>query len=189
MGYALAEVAARRGARVILVSGPTGLAAPANVEVMSVETAAQMRDAVLARREEATVIIGAAAVADYTPAKPLDKKMKQHSAFALDLTPTDDIVTLLAKRRDDQLLIGFAAETDNVLENAREKLLKKKMDAIVANDVSQKGIGFDSDSNAVTIITPGEVVEVPMASKREIAGRVLDAVEGMRTTRPVSTRG
>ena len=180
MGYALAETAVRRGAKVILVSGPTALTPPANVEVINVETAAQMRDAVLARREEATVIIKAAAVADYTPAKPQGKKMKQHDAFALDLTPTDDIVTLLAKRRDDQLLIGFAAETDNVLEHARAKLLNKKMDAIVANDVSHQGIGFDSDLNAVTIITPAEAIDVPLASKREVAARVLDAVKDLR---------
>jgi len=180
MGYALAETAARRGARVILVSGPTALAVPSNVEVMPVETAAQMRDAVMARREEATIFVGAAAVADYTPAKPLSKKMKQHEAFALDLTPTDNIVSLLAKRRDDQLLIGFAAETENVLEHAREKMRKKKMDAIVANDVSNKSIGFDSEQNAVTIITQSDVVEVPTASKREVAGRVWDAVKALR---------
>jgi phosphopantothenoylcysteine decarboxylase/phosphopantothenate--cysteine ligase len=183
MGYALAETAARRGARVILISGPTALAAPPNVELINVETAAQMRDAVLARREEATVVIAAAAVADYTPANPLPKKMKQHEAFALELRPTDDIVSLLGKRRDAQLLIGFAAETHNVLEHAREKLLKKKMDAIVANDVSNAAIGFDSDQNAVTMITPDEVIEVPAASKREVAGRVLDAVRMLRVSR------
>jgi len=188
MGYALAETAARRGARVILVSGPTALTPPANVEVVNVETAAQMRDAVLARREEATIIIKAAAVADYTPARPQTKKMKQHQALALDLVPTDDIAALLAKRREDQLLIGFAAETDNVLEHAREKLLKKKMDAIVANDVSQKAIGFDSDQNAVTIITPTEVIDVPIASKREVAGRVLDAVKGLRVSKTLVGR-
>ncbi|MGZ4788545.1 MAG: bifunctional phosphopantothenoylcysteine decarboxylase/phosphopantothenate--cysteine ligase CoaBC [Terriglobales bacterium] len=180
MGYALAEVAARRGAKVILVSGPTSLTPPPRVEFVSVEAAAQMRDAVLQRSREATIIIKSAAVADYTPAKPAPKKMKQHEAFALDLRPTDDIMTLLANRREDQLLIGFAAETDNVLEHARAKMLRKNMDAIVANDVSQKGIGFDSDLNAVTIITPTEVVEVPMASKSEVAGRILDCVKGLR---------
>ena len=186
MGYALAETAARRGARVILVTGPTALTPPSNVEVVNVETAAQMCDAVLARRDEATIIIKAAAVADYTPAKPHAKKMKQHQAFALDLAPTDDIAALLSKRRDDQLLIGFAAETDNVLEHAREKLLKKKMDAIVANDVSQKAIGFDSDQNAVTIITPTEVIDVPMASKREVAGRVLEVVKMLRSSKTLA---
>jgi phosphopantothenoylcysteine decarboxylase/phosphopantothenate--cysteine ligase len=180
MGYALAETAARRGARVILVSGPTSITPPATVEVVNVETASEMRDAVVARRDEATIIIKSAAVADYTPAKPLPKKMKQHQAFALDLTPTDDIISLLANRRDDQLVIGFAAETDNVLEHARQKLLNKKLDAIVANDVSNKAIGFDSDQNAVTIITPSEVIEVPTTSKHEVARRILDSVKSLR---------
>jgi phosphopantothenoylcysteine decarboxylase / phosphopantothenate---cysteine ligase len=180
MGYALAETAARRGARVILVSGPTSITPPASVEVVNVETASEMRDAVVARRDEATIIIKSAAVADYTPAKPLPKKMKQHQAFALDLTPTDDIISLLANRRDDQLVIGFAAETDNVLEHARQKLLNKKLDAIVANDVSNKAIGFDSDQNAVTIITPSEVIEVPTTSKHEVARRILDSVKSLR---------
>jgi len=134
------------------------------------------------------VFVGAAAVADYAPAKPLSRKMKQHEAFALDLAPTDDIMALLARRRENQLLIGFAAETDNVLEHAREKMLRKKMDAIVANDVAQKGIGFDSDLNAVTIITPSEVIEVPMASKRDVAGRVLDTVKALRAAKVTSSR-
>ncbi len=189
MGYALAEVAARRGAKVILVSGPTALTPPMNVEFVAVETAAQMRDAVMARRDTTTMFVASAAVADYTPAKPLSRKMKQHEAFSLDLAPTDDIVSLLMKRREDQLLIGFAAETDNVLEHAREKMLRKKMDAIVANDVSQKGIGFDSGENAVTIITPNEVIDVPTASKREVAGRILDAVKRLRVSRAAIRSG
>ncbi len=109
--------------------------------------------------------------------------MKQHEAFALELEPTDDIATLLKKRRGGQLVIGFAAETDNVLEHARQKLLKKGMDAIVANDVSQPGIGFDSEQNAVTIITSAEVVEIPATSKREIAARILDVVKNLRSHR------
>lgn len=180
MGYAIAEAAARRGARVILVSGPTALQAPSNVEVVSVETAAQMRDAVVAHKKDASAFIMAAAVADFKPAKPLSKKMKRHEAFALDLTPTDDIAALLADREEGKLLVGFAAETDNVLENARQKLLKKRMDAIVANDVSQKGIGFDSEQNAVTIITSTDVSEVPPTSKREVADRILDTVKSLR---------
>lgn len=183
MGYAIAENAARRGARVILVSGPTSLPAPSNVELMFVETAAQMRDAVLARKDDATVIIKSAAVADYTPKAPQKKKMKQHEAFALDLEPTDDIAALLKNRREGQLVVGFAAETDNVLEHARQKLLKKGMDAIVANDVSQPGIGFDSEQNAVTIITAADVIEVATASKREIAAKILDVLKSLRTHR------
>jgi phosphopantothenoylcysteine decarboxylase/phosphopantothenate--cysteine ligase len=184
MGYAIAETAARRGARVVLVSGPTALPAPSNVELVFVETAAQMRDAVLARKDEATIIIKSAAVADYTPKAPLDKKMKQHDAFSLALEPTDDIATLLSKRREGQIVVGFAAETHDVLENARQKLLKKKMDAIVANDVSRPGIGFDTDQNAVTIITATDVVEVPATSKREVAAKILDTVKALRTVKP-----
>jgi phosphopantothenoylcysteine decarboxylase/phosphopantothenate--cysteine ligase len=184
MGYALAEVAARRGAKVILVSGPTALDAPLGVEVVAVETAAQMRDAVMAHKDKATVIIKAAAVADYTPKSPAKQKMKQHDAFALDLEPTEDIALSLAKRRDDQLVIGFAAETNDVLEHARQKLLNKKLDAIVANDVSQHGIGFDVDQNAVTIITSTDVLDVPPASKREIAGRILDVLKKLREQKP-----
>jgi phosphopantothenoylcysteine decarboxylase/phosphopantothenate--cysteine ligase len=183
MGYAIAETAARRGARVILVSGPTALAAPSNVELISVETAAQMRDAVLARKDEATAFIKAAAVADFQPAKPLGEKMKRHNAFALDLTPTDDITALLTNRREDQILIGFAAETNDVLEHARQKMLKKRMDAIVANDVSHKGIGFDSEQNAVTIITANDVLEIPATSKREVAAKILDTVKALRSKR------
>ncbi len=184
MGYAVAEAAAHRGARVILVSGPTALPAPANVELMFVESAAQMRDAVLARKEEATVIIKSAAVADYTPKAPLDKKMKRHEAFSLDLQPTDDIAALLSRRREGQILVGFAAETNNVLENARRKMLNKRMDAIVANDVSVPGIGFDSDHNSVTIITAADVIEVPATSKREVAGKILDVVKALRQSKP-----
>jgi phosphopantothenoylcysteine decarboxylase/phosphopantothenate--cysteine ligase len=180
MGYAIAENAVRRGARVILVSGPTSLPAPSNVELVFVETAAQMRDAVLASKDDATVIVKSAAVADYTPKTPHKKKMKQHESFALDLEPTDDIAALLKKRREGQLVIGFAAETDNVLEHARQKLLKKGMDAIVANDVSQPGIGFDSEQNAVTIMTAVDVIEIPATTKREVARRILDMVKTLR---------
>ncbi|HWR16718.1 MAG TPA: bifunctional phosphopantothenoylcysteine decarboxylase/phosphopantothenate--cysteine ligase CoaBC [Terriglobales bacterium] len=188
MGYALAEEASRRGAKVILVSGPVSLNPPVNVEIVRVETAKEMRDAVFARKDEASVIIKSAAVADYTPAKPEGKKMKRHDAFSLDLTPTDDIATLLSKRRDGQLLIGFAAETNDVLEHARQKMLKKRMDAIVANDVSRKDIGFDSDQNAVTIITATDVQEIPVTSKREVAGRILDTVKALRQRTPAAAK-
>ena len=180
MGYALAEEAARRGAKVVLVSGPVALNPPGGVEVVRVETAKEMHDAVFARANEATVIIKAAAVADYTPAVPHAQKMKQHEAFDLSLVPTDDIAAQLADRRPGQLLIGFAAETNDVLEHARQKMLKKKMDAIVANDVSRKDIGFDSDQNAVTIITADDVREVAATSKREVAGRILDSIKALR---------
>jgi phosphopantothenoylcysteine decarboxylase/phosphopantothenate--cysteine ligase len=188
MGYALAETAARRGAKVILVTGPVSLKPPSGVEVVAVETAAQMRDAVLSHKDQATAIIKAAAVADYKPAKPLDQKMKQHEAFSLDLAPTEDIATLLANRREGQIVIGFAAETENVLEHARQKLLKKRLDAIVANDVSQPGIGFDSDQNAVTIITANDVQEVPATSKQEVAAKILDVAKALRIRKSAAAR-
>ena len=184
MGYALAEAAIRRGAKVILVSGPVALKPPAGAQVLNVETAAEMRDMVMSRRGEATVIIKAAAVADYRPKRVSSQKMKRHSEFALELVPTADIAAELSERKEGQVIIGFAAETENVLENARQKLLSKGLDAIVANDVSQPGVGFDSDRNAVTIITSTEVLDVPAAAKWDVAQKVLDTVRKIRERRP-----
>jgi len=184
MGYALAEAAIRRGAKVILVSGPVALKPPAGAEVLNVETAAEMRDMVMSRRGEATVIIKAAAVADYRPKRVSSQKMKRHAEFALELVPTTDIAAELSERKEGQVIIGFAAETENVLENARQKLLGKGLDAIVANDVSQPGVGFDSDRNAVTIITSTEVMDVPAAAKWDVAQKVLDTVRKIRERRP-----
>ncbi len=189
MGYALAEAALRRGARVILVSGPTALTPPAGAEFLSVETAAQMREAVLACASEATVIIKAAAVSDYRPKSATSQKIKRHTAFQLDLEPTVDIVAELSARKEGQIVVGFAAETENVLENARKKLASKSLDAIVANDVSQPGIGMDSDRNAVTIITASDVVDVPEGSKRDIAERILEAVHRIREQRGTVVKG
>jgi phosphopantothenoylcysteine decarboxylase / phosphopantothenate---cysteine ligase len=188
MGYALAEAAVRRGAKVILVSGPVALQAPAGAEVLKVETAAEMHHAVMSRRGEATVIIKAAAVADYRPKHVATQKMKRHAEFALELVPTSDIASELGDRKEGQLVIGFAAETENVLENARQKLLAKGLDAIVANDVSQPGVGFDSDRNAVTIITPTEVLDVPAATKWDVAQKILDTVRKIREQRPAKVR-
>jgi len=181
MGYALAEAAGRRGARVILVSGPTALKPPGNVEVITVETASDMLKASLSRLGDATVVIKAAAVADYRPKQKSSQKMKGKDAFSLELEPNPDIAAEIGARRRDQVLIGFAAETENVLENARKKLASKKLDAIVANDISQPGIGMDSDRNAVTIITHSEVIEVPEASKLDVAERILDVAKILRT--------
>ena len=180
MGYALAEAATRRGAKVILVSGPTALTAPTGVETLQVETASEMLRSVVARLGEATIVIKAAAVSDYRPKKTASEKLKGKAAFALDLEPNPDIAAEVSARRAGQVVIGFAAETENVLENARKKLATKKLDAIVANDVSQPGIGMDSDRNAVTIITQSEVIEVPEASKRDVADRILDIVRKMK---------
>jgi phosphopantothenoylcysteine decarboxylase/phosphopantothenate--cysteine ligase len=188
MGYALAEAALRRGARVILVSGPTALTPPGAAEVMAVETAEQMREAVLARFAEATIVIKCAAVADYRPRAVAREKIKRREAMTLELEPTPDILAELAKRRTSQVLIGFAAETEEVLENARRKLIAKSADAIVVNDVSRPGTGFDSERNAVTILTAAETIEVPETSKWEVAHRVLDAVVRLKQPAAAGTQ-
>jgi len=183
MGYAIAEAALRRGARVILVSGPTALQPPSAAEVIAVESAQQMRDAVLQQFDAATTVIMTAAVADYRPAQVAEQKIKREKTMQLQLEPTSDILADLGKRRAQQVLIGFAAETENTLENAGGKLVRKNADAIVLNDVSNPKIGFSSDRNAVTIISRDEVVEVPESSKFEVAQRVLDAVVRIRANR------
>ncbi len=193
MGYALAQAALRRGARVLLVSGPTALQPPEGAEVFPVESASEMHHAVMAHAARANIIIKAAAVADYRPQKTSVQKLKRHDFLRegvqgqgyaqLDLEPTPDIAAELGARKQDQIVVGFAAETENVLENARKKLVAKGLDAIVANDVSQPGIGMDSDRNAVTIITASEVVDVPEATKAEVAQRILDAIRRLRMQR------
>ncbi len=183
MGYAIAEAALRRGAKVELVSGPVSIQPPGGAEVISVETAEQMREAVLQRLEHASVVIATAAVSDYRPKAAARQKIKRSGPLALELEPTTDILGEVARRRREQVLIGFAAETENALENARKKLAAKSLDAIVVNDVSRPGIGFDSERNAVTIITHEEVIEVPETSKWEVAQRVLDQVVRLRQHR------
>jgi phosphopantothenoylcysteine decarboxylase/phosphopantothenate--cysteine ligase len=180
MGYALAEAALRRGARVLLVSGPTAIAAPGGAELTRVETASEMHAAVLRLLPESTVVIKTAAVADFRPKAAAGQKIKRKGEVTLELEPTEDILSEVARRKTSQLVVGFAAETENVLENAREKLASKSLDLIVANDVSREGIGFDSDRNAVTIISNSEVIEVPETSKWEVAHRVLDQVVKLR---------
>lgn len=181
MGYALAEAALRRGARVLLVSGPVNIDPPAGAELTRVETAGQMRDAVLQLLPPSTIVIKTAAVADYRAKSVADQKLKRKGPLTLDLEPTTDILAELSRRKTSQLIIGFAAETENALENARKKLSAKALDAIVVNDVSREGIGFDSDRNAVTIITHEYVIEVPETSKLEVAQRVLDVVIRLKT--------
>jgi phosphopantothenoylcysteine decarboxylase/phosphopantothenate--cysteine ligase len=180
MGYALAEAALRRGARVLLVSGPTALTPPGGAEVTPVESAEQMRLAVLKLLPEATIVIKTAAVADYRPKSAAEQKIKRKGSMSLELEPTADILAEIARSKSSQTIIGFAAETENVLENARKKLVSKALDAIVVNDVSRDGVGFDSDRNAVTIITHSEVIEVPETTKWEVAQRVLDQAARLR---------
>ena len=183
MGYALAEAALRRGARVLLVSGPTALTPPGAAEVRRVESAEQMRDAVLNLLPQASVIIKTAAVSDYRAKSPAPQKIKRKGAMTLELEATADILKEITLRKTSQIVIGFAAETENVLENARQKLAAKHLDAIVVNDVSREGVGFDSERNAVTIITHHEVIEVPETTKWEVAQRVLDQIVHMRQQR------
>jgi phosphopantothenoylcysteine decarboxylase/phosphopantothenate--cysteine ligase len=180
MGYAVAEAAQRRGARVLLVTGPVSLAAPASVETTRVETAEQMREAVLGLLPEATIVIKAAAVADYRPRTTVDQKIKRKGGITLELEPTIDILAEVGRKQTTQTVVGFAAETQDLLANARQKLAAKHVDAIVANDVSSARIGFDSDRNAVTIITPDETIDVAEGSKAQIAERILDEVIKLR---------
>jgi phosphopantothenoylcysteine decarboxylase/phosphopantothenate--cysteine ligase len=176
MGYALAEAALRRGARVLLVSGPTALKPPSSAEVTQVESAGQMLEAVLRLLPESSIVIKTAAVSDYAASRPPSQKIKRSGPLTLELEPTKDILAEIARRKTSQLIIGFAAETENGLENARRKLASKSLDAIVLNDVSREGVGFDSDRNAVTILTPSESIDVAETTKWEVAQRVLDAV-------------
>jgi phosphopantothenoylcysteine decarboxylase / phosphopantothenate---cysteine ligase len=180
MGYALAEAAIRRGARVLLVTGPTTLTPPSTAEVTRVESSDQMREAVLKLLPEASIVIKAAAVADYTISNPPDHKMKRTGPMTLDLSPTADILVEVARHKGSHIVIGFAAETQDVLGNARKKLVAKSLDAIVANDVSCEGIGFDSERNAVTILTANETITVPETTKWEVAQRVLDCAVNLK---------
>src|SRR5208283_4799034 len=188
MGYAVAEAALRRGARVLLVSGPTALTPPAAAELTRVESAEQMRDAVLTLLPQATIVIKTAAVSDYRAKSVSPQKLKRKGPLALELEPTADILKEISLRKQSQIIVGFAAETENVLENARQKLDAKRLDAIVVNDVSREGVGFDSDRNEVTIITHDEVVDVPETTKWEVALRVLDQVVRIRERRKSSVR-
>lgn len=183
MGYSLAEASRRRGARVILVSGPTHLEPSPGVGVERVRTTEEMAEAVLRHLDEASVVLMAAAVADFRPAEaPTHKIKKQDPLPPLKLERTRDILAEIARcRRPDQLMVGFAAESDNVLENAAEKLRVKRLDLIVANDVTQAGAGFEVETNIVTLLFPGGR-QKPLAkmSKFEVANCVLDEVVEMR---------
>jgi phosphopantothenoylcysteine decarboxylase/phosphopantothenate--cysteine ligase len=182
MGYALAEAAAARGANVVLVSGPTHLARPNGVKLIKVTTAVEMRDAVIENLECATIIIKAAAVADYHLARIPEQKVKKTAArLSLDLDPTPDILAEVGRKKGDRLLVGFAAETERLVEESRRKLKSKNCDMVVGNLVSQEGVGFDSDTNEVVLVmSTGETVELPRASKREIADQILDEIIKLR---------
>jgi phosphopantothenoylcysteine decarboxylase / phosphopantothenate---cysteine ligase len=176
MGYAVAEAAVRRGARVVLVSGPTELKIPEAAEWIPVSTAEEMRCAVRDRVPEADIVVMAAAVADYRPAAAHASKLKRaDSRLTLDLEPTPDILAELGREQSSRILIGFAAETSNLAENARAKLSRKGADMIVANDVTQEGAGFDTDTNIVTLfLRSGRDIDLPKMSKLDVANRILD---------------
>jgi phosphopantothenoylcysteine decarboxylase/phosphopantothenate--cysteine ligase len=178
MGYAVAEAAARRGARVILVSGPTSLDAPAGVHRIDVRTADEMHRAVAEKFPECSIAIFAAAVADYRPVAKLEQKIKRDKEpVTLSLQPTTDILASVAKNKGERLVVGFAAETQAVAENTRKKLVAKNADMIVANDVTAEGAGFDHDTNIVTLFArDGRDLPLPRMSKSEVAQRILDEV-------------
>jgi phosphopantothenoylcysteine decarboxylase/phosphopantothenate--cysteine ligase len=181
MGYALAQAAAGRGAQVILISGPVNLPPPAGVTVIGVHTAVEMRDAVFQNLEPATIIVKAAAVADFHLSRIPEQKMKKTAArISLELDPTPDILSELGRKKGDRLLIGFAAETENLKSETRRKLEAKGADMMVGNLVGQD-TGFESDENEVVLaLRSGELIEIPRASKREIAQKILDQVMRLR---------
>jgi phosphopantothenoylcysteine decarboxylase / phosphopantothenate---cysteine ligase len=179
MGYAVAEAAAQRGAKVILISGPASLDTPANVNRVDVRTAAEMFAAVEQHFPEATIAIFAAAVADYRPADVASTKIKRspEQGITLRLVPNTDILAAMSRIKSNRLVVGFAAETDRVAENARKKLKDKNADLIVANDVTAEGAGFDVDTNIVTLFSrDGRDLPLPKLTKREVAHRILDEV-------------
>ena len=183
MGYALAADARARGARVILVSGPVNIPAPPGVELVPVRTALEMRDAVMSRLEESTIIIKSAAVADYHRAEvPQQKVKKTATRLSIDFDPTPDILAECGKKKGDRLLIGFAAETENLIDYARRKLETKNCDMVVANLVSKAGTGFDANNNEVTLVLPGENIPVAKAAKSDIARRIFDEIVKLRLT-------
>jgi phosphopantothenoylcysteine decarboxylase / phosphopantothenate---cysteine ligase len=197
MGYALADAARRRGARVILVSGPTALAAPDGVEFISVRTAAEMHRAVREKLAETTGVIMAAAVADFRPANPQSAKIKRGAGkLTLELESTPDILADISREgasasnaQNRRIIIGFAAETNDVAASARKKLLSKNADLIVANDVTEPGAGFDGDTNVVTLFSrDSEEVRLPKLTKFDVAGRVLDQLVRLRSIVSVPVR-
>jgi phosphopantothenoylcysteine decarboxylase/phosphopantothenate--cysteine ligase len=183
MGYAVAEAAAQRGAQVILVSGPTSLEAPPGVERVNVQSAEEMHRVVLEKISDCSIAIFAAAVADYRPVQASDQKIKRtKESLTIALEPTPDILASVSRNKGERLVIGFAAETENVAANARQKLGAKNADLIVANDVTAEGAGFDHDTNIVTLIArDGRDLTLPRMSKSEVAQRILDEIVRLRS--------
>jgi phosphopantothenoylcysteine decarboxylase/phosphopantothenate--cysteine ligase len=192
MGYALAEAARRRGARVVLISGPTRTEPPVAHTFEQIRTAAEMEEAASRHSDAATVIVMAAAVADFRPANAHTGKIKkQDGAPVVKLAPTTDILAEISRRRrKGQIIVGFAAETENLVENAMAKVRAKQLDLLVANDVSQKDAGFDVDTNIVTLLFPdGRKIQLEKMSKLQVANRVLDEVVAIRSKSDVRSPG
>ncbi len=185
MGYALATMAARRGADVTLIGGPSSLAIPRRVRFIPVTTALQMKDAVMKLYKRSTVIIKAAAVADYRPAAPSASKIKKgKDRLTVEFERNPDIIAEVGRKKGNRVLVGFSMETEDLLRNSRAKMVAKKMDLIVANDLNEEGAGFQHDTNAVVIINAaGEVERVPLMDKREVADRILDRVRDILNAR------
>ncbi len=185
MGFAVAEAARDRGAVVTVVAGVTTAEPPADVKLIRAMSAEEMHAAVMKELSNATVFVGAAAVADYAPANTADAKIKKDGkdVMTLELKKTPDILSeVAAKRTDGLLVVGFAAETNDVLEYARSKMKKKNLDIVVANDITKEGAGFNTDTNIATILTPASEIELPIMSKRDLADRILDELVKLRDT-------
>lgn len=183
MGFAVAEAARDRGAEVTVVAGATAVEPPDDVSVIKGISASEMYDAVMKELDRATVFVGAAAVADYAPADTADSKIKKdgRDSMMLELKKTPDILSEVSKRRKEgQLVVGFAAETNNVVDYARSKMEKKGLDLVIANDITKKGAGFDTDTNIATIVTHGETTDLPLMPKRELADKILDEILKLR---------
>jgi phosphopantothenoylcysteine decarboxylase/phosphopantothenate--cysteine ligase len=190
MGFALAEEAAYRGAKVCLVAGVTALPTPGGVERVDVETAMEMREVVLARLESASIVIKAAAVADFRPEVREEQKIKKASlesqdGITLRLVTNPDILAEVCAQKGDRLVVGFAAESEDVVQSALRKIKQKGCDLLVANDISRADAGFNVDTNSVHLLTPdGEIEEIPLSSKREVAAQILDRVQKLRNEKP-----
>lgn len=187
MGYALARMARRRGARVILVSGPTALSVPEGVICIAVSSAMEMKEAVMKHMEDASIVIKAAAVADYRPAQYSQSKIKKGAGkFSVDMEQNPDILHCLGEKKGARILVGFAMETEDLIANATDKMIKKNTDMIVANDLTVEGAGFGHDTNVVKILDrAGEIEECPLLSKEEVAMRILDRIRTMVEERNV----
>jgi len=187
MGYAVAETALARGAQVTLITGPVSITAPEGAHTIAVRSATEMYQAVKDNLDGSSMVVMAAAVADYRPASVYQQKIKKNgNAMVLNLEPTDDILAAVARERGSRIVIGFAAETENVIENATKKLKQKGVDLIVANDVSGSDSGFDVDNNRIALVSAAQVVVLPLLSKREAAAQIIDAAMQIRSERPLS---